>query len=57
MAIVLCSALIFQAVSLVAFGAGTKNYIITDPYAEVDWDSWGAYKFQPILTQPQATAF
>lgn len=47
MAIVLCSALIFQAVSLVAFGAGTKNYIITDPYAEVDWDSWGAYKFQP----------
>ena len=19
-----------------------KNYIITDPYADVDWDTWGA---------------
>ena len=23
-----------------------KNYIITDPYADVDWDTWGAYKTQ-----------
>ncbi len=24
----------------------TKNYIITDPYENVDWDSWNAYKTQ-----------
>ena len=23
---------------------GTKRYIISNPYAEVDWDSWGQYK-------------
>lgn len=23
-----------------------KNYIITDPYARVDWDNWKAYKSQ-----------
>ncbi len=28
-------------------GMGEKNYIITDPYAEVNWDEWGSYKFQP----------
>lgn len=26
--------------------APEKNYIITDPYARVDWDSWGVYKTQ-----------
>ena len=26
--------------------APTKNYIITDPYANVDWDEWGVYKTQ-----------
>ncbi len=26
--------------------APKKNYIITDPYANVDWDEWGVYKTQ-----------
>ena len=26
--------------------APQKNYIITDPYADVDWDEWGVYKTQ-----------
>ncbi len=26
--------------------ASKKNYIITDPYADVDWDEWGVYKTQ-----------
>lgn len=40
--------LILQAFSICAFAANDgKNYIITDPYEEVDWDTWGAYKFQP----------
>ncbi|MBQ2842268.1 MAG: hypothetical protein IJE72_04460 [Clostridia bacterium] len=26
--------------------APEKNYIITDPYARVDWDEWGVYKTQ-----------
>ncbi len=25
---------------------GTKDYLITNPYAEVDWDTWEAYKTQ-----------
>ena len=29
-----------------AYAAEEKNYIITNPYAAVDWDSWGAYKTQ-----------
>ena len=26
--------------------AGEKNYIIDNPYADIDWDSWGSYKTQ-----------
>ncbi len=26
--------------------APEKNFIITDPYADVDWDEWGVYKTQ-----------
>lgn len=33
-------------VGLYAFAAYDKNYIITNPYADVDWDTWGAYKTQ-----------
>lgn len=29
-----------------AAAQGEKNYIITNPYADVDWDAWGAYKTQ-----------
>lgn len=29
-----------------AFAADAKNYIITNPYENVDWDTWGAYKTQ-----------
>ena len=31
------------------------SYEITDPYAEVDWDSWGIYKAQ-LHTQSNARA-
>ena len=33
-------------VGLYAFAVDDKNYIITNPYADVDWDTWGAYKTQ-----------
>lgn len=33
-------------VGVYAFAADDKNYIITNPYADVDWDTWGAYKTQ-----------
>ena len=26
--------------------APEKNYLITNPYADVDWDEWGVYKTQ-----------
>lgn len=29
------------------FAASTDDWIITNPYAAVDWDSWTNYKFQP----------
>lgn len=29
-----------------AFAADAKNYIITNPYENVDWDTWDAYKTQ-----------
>ena len=47
-AIILSVLMIFPlaGVSASAQEEATKNYIITDPYANVDWDSWKAYKTQ-----------
>ena len=39
--------MLFQLFGFSAFADSEKNYIITDPYEAVDWDEWGAYKFQP----------
>lgn len=45
---VLLSVLIIsQAFVFCVSAEGEKNYIITDPYDEVDWEEWGSYKFQP----------
>ena len=44
---------ILSAALLIPFGlstsaaqniTGTKNYTITNPYATVDWSTWGHYK-------------
>ena len=39
--------MLLQLFGFSAFADSEKNYIITDPYEAVDWDEWGAYKFQP----------
>ena len=45
---VLLTALILTQMFVFCVSAeGEKNYIITDPYAEVNWDEWGSYKLQP----------
>ena len=36
----------FAGVSASAEETAAKNYIIEDPYENVDWDSWNAYKTQ-----------
>lgn len=36
----------FPLIGVYAFAADEKNYIITNPYENVDWDTWGAYKAQ-----------
>ncbi len=47
-AIILSVLMIFStaAISASAEESAAKNYIITDPYENVDWDSWNAYKTQ-----------
>ena len=47
-AIILSVLMIFStaAISASAEESAAKNYIITDPYENVDWDSWTAYKAQ-----------
>ena len=40
--------LVLATVPMYAYAVGEdKNYIITNPYEDVDWDEWKAYKFQP----------
>ena len=39
--------MLLQLFGFSAFADSEKSYIITDPYEAVDWDEWGAYKFQP----------
>ena len=38
--------LAFSALSLCAFAQDAVNYVITNPYADVDWEQWSAYKTQ-----------
>ena len=49
-ALILSVLIAVSALSISAAAADTqqteKDFIITDPYAAVDWDSWGAYKTQ-----------
>ena len=44
----LLSAVLLAVMCLPAIAAAAPvHYTITSPYDQVDWDSWGAYKFQP----------
>ncbi len=47
MSICLTVVLLFSTASLFCYAAPQVNWIITNPYEEVDWDTWGNYKFQP----------
>ncbi len=38
--------LVMLTMAPVLVTANEKNYIITNPYEEIDWDSWGEYKTQ-----------
>lgn len=42
---VLCSIMLATFI-LPSYASGEKDYVITNPYAAVDWDSWDAYKTQ-----------
>ena len=44
---VLLSAVLLFTVCLPAFAAAAEGWTIQSPYDAVDWDNWGAYKFQP----------
>ena len=43
---VLLAVMISGVVAMPVSAAEEKNYIIDNPYADVDWDSWGSYKTQ-----------
>lgn len=49
-AILLATLMVIPMMGMSATSADTptpeKNYIITNPYANVDWDEWGVYKTQ-----------
>ena len=42
----LLAVMVSGVVVLPASAAEEKNYIIDNPYADIDWDSWGSYKTQ-----------
>ena len=43
---VLLAVMISGVVAMPVSAAEEKNYIIDNPYADIDWDSWGSYKTQ-----------
>lgn len=45
-AVLMCMLFAAQVCAVGASAAGEKDYVISNPYAEVDWDSWKAYKTQ-----------
>ena len=47
LSICLTVVLLLSTASLFCYAAPQVNWIITNPYDEVDWDTWGNYKFQP----------
>ncbi len=46
LSLLLAAALVFTC-CLPALAAAPDTFTITSPYDAVDWDTWGAYKFQP----------
>lgn len=42
----MCALLVFQVFGLNAFAENQVDYEITNPYKNVDWDSWQTYKTQ-----------
>lgn len=47
LSICLTVVLLLGMAGLPCYAAPQVNWIITNPYDEVDWDTWGNYKFQP----------
>ena len=43
---VLLAVMISGVIAMPVSAAEEKNYIIDNPYADIDWDSWGSYKTQ-----------
>lgn len=43
----LAAVLLMCAAGLSCYAAPQVDWIITNPYESVDWDTWGNYKFQP----------
>ena len=46
LAVILSVLLVAITMAPVLVTANEKNYIIDNPYEEIDWDSWGEYKTQ-----------
>lgn len=44
---ILLTAVLMTQIFVIGVSAKDKEYIITNPYEEVDWDTWQGYKFQP----------
>lgn len=44
--IIMALALLIPTIALFAFADDSVNYIITNPYSDIDWDKWQAYKTQ-----------
>ena len=46
LSVILAAVIVLLAMAPMAAFANEKNYIIDNPYEEIDWDSWGEYKTQ-----------
>ena len=46
LSVILSAVIVLLAMTPMVALADEKNYIITNPYEEIDWDTWGDYKTQ-----------
>lgn len=47
LSVIMTAVLIAGCACIGCYAVPQKNWIITNPYESVDWDTWGNYKFQP----------
>lgn len=45
-AVLVAMLILLPVAGITTLASDGKNYIITNPYEDVDWDTWGAYKTQ-----------